>query len=326
MFRIKCPLCEVTGYGKMSIGFIRGLLQLKVPFYIQPVDNIVSPGFPEDLRKLIDYDSNIRVGLFIGFANKLYQLNNNVKLLYSMYECTNLNPEFFYPISIAHHVIVPSTFVSQIFDEYAKSISIVHPSIDTTIYKPMNLPRNNKFTIGTAGVMTPRKGIDLLLEAYKMAFPSGEDTELWIKTMNTNIDINETRDDIKIFDEVWSEYEMAEFYNRIDLFALPSRGEGFGLPQIEAACCGTPVITTRWSGMCDYIDDKYIFGIEIERLERTPNMQFASNGLWSVPSIDDIAQKLIFFYNNRERIDYDNFHWQHINAAKRLFEVIKKWL
>ena len=37
---------------------------------------------------------------------------------------------------------------------------------------------------------------------------------------------------------------MADIYNGMDVMCLPTRGEGFGIPIIEAQCCGTPVVTT----------------------------------------------------------------------------------
>jgi glycosyltransferase involved in cell wall biosynthesis len=38
---------------------------------------------------------------------------------------------------------------------------------------------------------------------------------------------------------------MARMYNVLDVFLLPSKGEGFGVPLIEAMACGTPTITTN---------------------------------------------------------------------------------
>jgi glycosyltransferase involved in cell wall biosynthesis len=37
---------------------------------------------------------------------------------------------------------------------------------------------------------------------------------------------------------------MADIYNGMDVMCLPTRGEGFGLPLVEAQACGTPVVTT----------------------------------------------------------------------------------
>ena len=42
---------------------------------------------------------------------------------------------------------------------------------------------------------------------------------------------------------------MAEFYGRCDLFVFSSRGEGFGLPALEAMAVGCPVVTTDSGGV-----------------------------------------------------------------------------
>jgi glycosyltransferase involved in cell wall biosynthesis len=45
------------------------------------------------------------------------------------------------------------------------------------------------------------------------------------------------------------EREMSEFYGRCDIFVFSSRGEGFGLPALEAMAVGCPVVTTDSGGV-----------------------------------------------------------------------------
>lgn len=60
-----------------------------------------------------------------------------------------------------------------------------------------------------------------------------------------------------------SDSELAALYKhpKIKAFITLTHGEGFGLPIIEAAACGLPVVATNWSGHLDFlkIDDKNKF-------------------------------------------------------------------
>jgi glycosyltransferase involved in cell wall biosynthesis len=52
--------------------------------------------------------------------------------------------------------------------------------------------------------------------------------------------------------EATSEAAMAEFYGACDVFVFSSRGEGFGLPPLEAMASGCAVITTDCGGVREY--------------------------------------------------------------------------
>jgi len=45
-------------------------------------------------------------------------------------------------------------------------------------------------------------------------------------------------------------------YNQADIFLFPSWNEGFGLPPMEAMCCGTVVVTTDVGAIPDYAQDR----------------------------------------------------------------------
>ena len=42
--------------------------------------------------------------------------------------------------------------------------------------------------------------------------------------------------------------ELADYYNLCDLFAMPSKGEGFGIVFLEALACGKPVLAGNVDG------------------------------------------------------------------------------
>ena len=94
------------------------------------------------------------------------------------------------------------------------------------------------------GAVRRRKGIDLLLEAYRsdrtlwseplMVCGRGEDEELIRQADRDGVPVN------------WrgqlGPEELAEAILGARLVAIPSRLEGFSIAVLEALCCGTPVI------------------------------------------------------------------------------------
>ncbi len=50
-----------------------------------------------------------------------------------------------------------------------------------------------------------------------------------------------------------SNEKMAALYNAMDVFLMPSKGEGFCIPIIESQACGVPVITTKCTGQAELL-------------------------------------------------------------------------
>jgi len=52
-----------------------------------------------------------------------------------------------------------------------------------------------------------------------------------------------------------SEHTLNGIYNAFDVFTLPTRGEGFGLPILEAMSAGVPVVVTDYSAHPEWCND-----------------------------------------------------------------------
>ena len=58
------------------------------------------------------------------------------------------------------------------------------------------------------------------------------------------------------------ETELSKIYNLFDVYVQYANSEGFGMPQLEAAHCGLPIISTYYSAMQSVIDNVDGYGIK----------------------------------------------------------------
>jgi glycosyltransferase involved in cell wall biosynthesis len=92
--------------------------------------------------------------------------------------------------------------------------------------------------------------------------------------------------------------EMHALYRHptVKCFLAPTRGEGFGLPILEAAVAGVPVIATNWSGHLDFMGrGKFIkLDYELKTIpdNRVDNAIFMKGARWAEVNEGDFKAKV----------------------------------
>ncbi|MDE3107040.1 MAG: glycosyltransferase family 4 protein [Acidobacteriota bacterium] len=115
------------------------------------------------------------------------------------------------------------------------------------------------------GTLEPRKGVDVLLRAFAELAREDAELELWIagqagwavgpisEQLRTHPYANRVRR-LGFVDEV----VLPALFRRARVVVYPSRGEGFGLPVLEAMACGASVVTSRDTVMAEVAGDSAV--------------------------------------------------------------------
>ncbi|MDZ8241162.1 MAG: glycosyltransferase family 4 protein [Nostoc sp. ChiQUE01a] len=147
-------------------------------------------------------------------------------------------------------VVLPNTFDAKQFQIQPKP---------TYLLKRYNLRREQPIilTVTRLGRMAKYKGYDQIIHALvkvRSHIPNvhfilagkGDDLPR-IKTLVNSLNL---QDSITIAGFIPDE-ELCAHYNLCDVFAMPSKGEGFGIVYLEALACGKPVLAGNQDGSVD---------------------------------------------------------------------------
>ena len=152
----------------------------------------------------------------------------------------------------------------------------------------------------------PRKGVDVMLRAYGMAFRKADDVTLIIKTFSNPHNkikkwLTEARDgnpdfpDVLVIEEDLADSQLKALYEKCDVLVAPSRAEGFGLPLAEAMLSDISVITTAWSGQLDFCNEETSWLVDYKFALAKTHFDFFDS-VWAEPDIDNLASvmKVVF--------------------------------
>lgn len=178
-------------------------------------------------------------------------------------------------------------------------ISVIPGGTDPAEF-PLLPPMNrDSFTFMALGDRGSRKGLEVAYSAFFSAFPNEQDVRLVIKARPAHLLVSlkqafSTEPRVSFWlEDVDS---MADVYPQADCFVFPSYGEGWGMPPREAAMMGLPVLAPRHSGLIAGLDE---WAIPLEQFTKRPSM-LPQKGQWAIPSIDEVAQKMRWVYDNRQ--------------------------
>ena len=212
-------------------------------------------------------------------------------------------------------VVVAESFPDSFLQDEISELAL--PNVKTGF----NFLMFGQITGGNA--FSDRKNTFFTLKWLLEEFNGDPDVGVIIKTnngRNTTIDRKMVRDTLrKVRSEINSDVpvyllhgamtdeEIAGLYKNQKVKALVSatRGEGYGLPLLEAAAAGTPVIATNWSGHLDFLNNgkwlKLDYKLQDVHQSKIDGQIFVENSKWAEVDEADFKKKVRKFRKRPEK-------------------------
>jgi len=157
-----------------------------------------------------------------------------------------------------------------------------------------------------------RKGWDVLLRAYFEEFSADDAVELVVKTSAFHSDSNfvdkvnafaaglsaarKPLAHYRVLDSNLPLRDLPRLYRTADAFVLPSRGEGWGRPHVEAMSMALPVIATNWSGSTEFLAEHCSLPLRIEGLRQVDDGLIGHR--WAEPSVTHLRSLMRWVVEN----------------------------
>ncbi len=176
-----------------------------------------------------------------------------------------------------------SEWVKQVYKRDGVDVSKIvpmHIGIDTNLFRPINNPslnsairkmfgvkKNEKMILTVGGDVTSKGAQEMMRALAKIneefkdwryickSWPS-ECAEDWHEHEITLAEELGIRDKVVFVDDEFTQEFMVHLLNACDIYAAPSRLEGYGMIQVEAMACGKPVISINKMGPSETIIHK----------------------------------------------------------------------
>jgi GT2 family glycosyltransferase len=255
----------------------------------------------------------------VGFcqADVFKGIEGRRRIGWTMLEVSGLPQEWVDGCNLMDEVWVPASFNVETFGDSGVRVPIrVMPlGVDVDYFHPgiKGSRPSSRFTFLSVFEWGERKGAELLLRAYAEEFNKADDVLLLLSIYNRDPGVDVYREVEKLglppgppivamVNPEFAGYQMGSVYRSADCFVLPTRGEGWGMPVLEAMACGLPAIATGWSGPADFLNDGNGYPLQVKRMvEAKAKCPWYDGFDWAEPDIDHLRFLMREVYENPER-------------------------
>lgn len=202
-------------------------------------------------------------------------------------------------------VIVPCTWMGKMFVRNGVNVPVyvVPDPINTHIFNPRTRPfarANDRLQILSVFEWGERKAPEILLRSLRRLWEMRQDFDVILRTkgaacfdwINPILETSRSGVPIHVLEQGLPEWWMPSLYRSADVFALPSRGEGMGLPYLEAMASGLRVVGSSNTAMLDYLDEATGYPVPCSQAPADALCSLYEGSTWREPDEDAFLAQL----------------------------------
>ncbi len=346
-----------SGYAVSAKNMMLALDDLNVDIRYKYVYGPGTP-FPVEEKKVSD---NYRMNIICQrqFSDEIPQVvygqgdvfkrnTGKYKIGFTMLETTGIPQEWVRQANLMDEVWVPSTFNVKTFKDSGVTVPIyvIPLGIDPNYFNPRikSYKKHSKYTFLTVFEWGERKAPEKILRAFSKAFSKKDDVLLICKVFNNDGSVNveheiqklnlpkDGPDIIFLYNCKIDDYQMPTLYRSADCFVLPTRGEGWGMPILEAMACGLPVIATNWSSQVDFMNENNSYPLNVKKLiDAQAKCPYYKGFQWADPDEEHLIYLMQHVFKNQEEARLKGTEaskqalekWTWNNSAEKICERLR---
>jgi glycosyltransferase involved in cell wall biosynthesis len=300
---MQAPFTNAMSFGVVTRELALGLERRGVQVEVGPMRSDPVAGFERFYERKGAQD---RLALYFDFRVGPCGLRAERIVRYTMWESTYIPHEQITETNATCALVyVPCR--QNVKDYLARGLraplKLLRHGVNSERFPLLERPRtgDEPYTFGAIGAFSPRKGIDALMRAFTDEFRPHEHVRLLLKASNTDHGLRPSDPRIQVLEGFYDDARLLDYLRSLDAFVLPSRGEGFGLPGVEAMATGLPLIATNWSGPADYLDPADSFPLDYTLTNPGGTGAHGARfwGRWAEPSHEHLRALLRRLFDER---------------------------
>lgn len=229
-------------------------------------------------------------------------------------------------------------------------IYVFPQSVDTDpiLYKPLEVPEKKGFMFYSIFQWIERKNPRTLLEAYWREFEGNDNVTLLLKCYGMNLageEFERIKSDIKrwkaeiglekypntlLVTRMLTRTDIMRLHITGDCFVSAHRGEGWGIPQVEAMSIGNPIISTNLGGVHEMLTNGENAMLTNYTWSNVKNMDFApwysTNQKWADVDFMDLRKKMRWAYENPAKLKEMGMAAQKFVKDRLSYKVVGKMM